>query len=410
MSRKTISDRRLKSYIDWVRAFRQGLSAPRPLPPILKDDQIGVLSRELSALVDAIGRREAETRQLFKIVEDVENNLFLTDVLDHIYAGFKALLPFDRIGCALISDNQDYLTSVWARSELGPIKVPTGFTQLLEGSLLQALVDPSHPQIINDLEAYLREHPESHSTRLIIAEGGKSNLTCPLVAQGKRLGFIFFTSAHKNAYAAAHQETYSRLAGQIATIIDRSNSYQKLFNENRALSERGKALEIEVETDPLTGLVNRKGINQHLSRLTVAGDRGFAAIMADIDHFKTVNDRFGHAAGDEVLKEFGQRLKMGVRSRDIVGRFGGEEFLILLDDTDGATMQAIAERLRRMIEQSPFTCEAAPISITASFGAAYFAPGSDPMPTPKGVVLCADELLYRAKDQGRNRVVTSLDK
>lgn len=407
MTSKNKKDGRLGAYIEWIRKFRQGFPAVLHPPPPPKNDQIAILARELSDLAKAIRQREEETRRLFEIVEDVENNLFLTDVLDHIYNGFKGLLPYERIGCALISDDELYATSVWAHSELGPVKVPTGFTQPLENSSLQPLVNPYTPRIINDLEAYLKDHPESHSTRLIVDEGGRSNLTCPLIARGKRLGFIFFTSAHKNAYEATHQDIFGRLAGQIAAVIDRSNAYQKLFEENRSLSERRQSLEKEVETDPLTSLVNRKGIDHHLLRLTSACDHGFAAIMADIDHFKSVNDRFGHAAGDEVLKEFSRRLKMGVRSRDIVGRFGGEEFLILLEDTDGATMRTIAERLRRLIEQSPFMFGETPIYITASFGAVYFSPGSLPVRTPNDVVIAADELLYRAKRQGRNRVATS---
>lgn len=393
----------LQNYVEWIQALRRNPGSTPPLPPA--DDQVAALAHALEELSVSLRQKEEETRRLFAIVAAVEDKLFVTDVLDRIYDGFKGLIPFERIGCALVSPDGHYVTAIWSRSELGPVHIPTGFSQPLAGSSLEALEDPAKPRIINDLEAYLEAHPESQSTRLIVAEGGRSNLTCPLTSHGKRLGFIFFTSNRKNTYESIHQDTFKRLAGQISAVIHFSSQYQSLFNANLILNQRQKRLEAAVATDPLTKIANRNGITAYLDVILKQRDYGFAFIMADIDHFKRVNDQYGHSVGDQVLTEFAQRLKAGIRSQDMAGRFGGEEFVVILQETDATMMRAVAERLRQSMEKTPFKVDELEIPVTASFGAAYFAPGSPFTASQDSVVRKSDELLYLAKNGGRNRVV-----
>lgn len=126
-----------------------------------------------------------------------------------------------------------------------------------------------------------------------------------------------------------------------------------------------------------------------------------AAFMADLDHFKQVNDEYGHQAGDNVLAAFGQLLREQTRATDILARFGGEEFVVLLPHTGMAQAVAIAERTREAL--ALLQIEPVPHPVTGSFGVAVLAPGE----RAEGLIRRRDASLYAAKDAGRNRVVAS---
>jgi len=127
-------------------------------------------------------------------------------------------------------------------------------------------------------------------------------------------------------------------------------------------------------------------------------------VILDVDFFKKVNDTYGHDAGDEVLVETAARLRRRIRGIDILARFGGEEFVIVMPETDRFAATRVAERLRQCIESEPFTIHkgARQISVTASFGLAVM---DGRMETADGLAKRADEALYEAKRQGRNRVI-----
>ena len=162
------------------------------------------------------------------------------------------------------------------------------------------------------------------------------------------------------------------------------------------------------QTDALTGLANRRHyISRSESRKCSSTPSGlaepFTCVMCDLDRFKTVNDTYGHQAGDAVLKQLARILKHEAREIDHVGRFGGEEFMLLLPGTVLDAAVTFAERVRKAIEGNTFTFEGGSIQRTASFGVAAW-------PHPKigdsdELVRAADESLYVAKESGRNRVV-----
>ncbi len=159
-------------------------------------------------------------------------------------------------------------------------------------------------------------------------------------------------------------------------------------------------------TDPLTGLHNRRYMVGHLDNLvgrSNAGGKPTSVMMLDIDHFKKVNDTFGHAGGDEVLIEFAARLRRGLRGIDLCGRFGGEEFLVAMPDTDSEAANMVAERLRRFIADEPFNIAGATLPVTASIGVTTVRAPSD---TSAEMLDRADRSLYAAKAAGRNRVMT----
>jgi two-component system, cell cycle response regulator len=159
-------------------------------------------------------------------------------------------------------------------------------------------------------------------------------------------------------------------------------------------------------TDSLTGLYNRRYMETHLETLVekaVQSQRPLGLVMIDIDHFKSINDNFGHDAGDEVLRQFASRVQGSVRGIDLPCRYGGEEFVIVMPDADLAIAEAVGERLRRHIAAEPFlvTKGLNKLDVTISVGIAMRLEGDG----PDAVLKRADEALYRAKRDGRNRVV-----
>jgi two-component system cell cycle response regulator len=159
-------------------------------------------------------------------------------------------------------------------------------------------------------------------------------------------------------------------------------------------------------TDALTGLHNRRYMETHIAGLVeqaLSRDQPLAVLVLDIDHFKLVNDTHGHDAGDEVLREFALRARKAIRGIDLACRYGGEEFVVVMPETDLAAATAVAERLRRRIASEPFPIQqgAQGIDVTISIGIAALGGNDD----AASVIKRADQALYRAKRNGRNRVV-----
>jgi two-component system cell cycle response regulator len=160
-------------------------------------------------------------------------------------------------------------------------------------------------------------------------------------------------------------------------------------------------------TDGLTGLYNRRYMESHLGALVeqaAARGKPLTALMLDIDYFKSVNDTYGHDAGDDVLREFSTRIKKSIRGIDLACRLGGEEFVIVMPETDMAVATIVAERLRRRIASEPFAIAQGTkhIEVTISIGLATLDAVDDNAAT---ILKRADQALYRAKRDGRNRVV-----
>src|SRR5690606_37657721 len=154
---------------------------------------------------------------------------------------------------------------------------------------------------------------------------------------------------------------------------------------------------------------NRRYLDGHLKTLfnrALVRDRALSVCITDIDRFKQVNDTYGHDAGDDILKEFAARIRSTVRGADLACRYGGEEFVVVMPDTDAVAAGVIAERLRGLIEGQPFIVRSAGVSIyiTASLGIASNEAGAQ---TPEELMKQADKALYEAKNGGRNRVVAA---
>ncbi len=196
------------------------------------------------------------------------------------------------------------------------------------------------------------------------------------------------------------------LFGLIRDITEQTEARQVLRDARDAADRSAEAAMLLASTDALTGLANRRRIVEYLDTSLATdpssgGDPGGAAelsvVLFDIDHFKAVNDRYGHDVGDEVLKRIASSAAEGLRSTDLIGRYGGEEFVIILPETDAATALQIAERVRARIESSRHDCQP---MVTVSLGIASTR-GKD---SGNVILKRADVALYAAKGAGRNRL------
>jgi diguanylate cyclase (GGDEF)-like protein len=179
---------------------------------------------------------------------------------------------------------------------------------------------------------------------------------------------------------------------------------EESLNRSQSLEDR---LRLEAGTDSLTGLSNHERIMSDLTDSVAAaahGGHNCAVVMADIDFFKNVNDTYGHLVGDRVLVEVAGRLRGALRDFDSLGRYGGEEFLIVLKKATLATAHTVAERVRQHVSAEPINLQGLTVEVTISLGVSLTKPGDD----MEAVLSRADHALYKAKDYGRNRVEVML--
>lgn len=397
-------EQRLRQYTRGVqqlreRDFQVGPYGEHPEPVVQE------LGDEIQALGSWLEARFNEFATLQRVSVELNKGVLVDDVLSRVYSAFRDVIPYDRIGCALIENDGKTVTAYWARSEYeGDEAITRGYSAPLKGSSLDTILQTGKPRIINDLEAYLREKPDSASTQKIVSEGIRSSLTCPLLADGKPVGFLFFSSREKHTYEHLHQEVFLHIASQIAHLIEKSRLYQRIVDLNSRLQDANVQLKEKSARDSLTGLLNRGAILEFLKvELDGKAARHMAVILLDLDHFKAVNDTHGHVTGDLVLREVANTLRETVRPQDRVGRYGGEEFLVVLTDIREREAREVAERLRQAVAALEISLSGdESLNVTASFGLCLW-------PKQFGeslntLLTRADDALYQAKHCGRNRV------
>lgn len=231
------------------------------------------------------------------------------------------------------------------------------------------------------------------------ASAMKSIAMIPLVHRGKLIGSINLCSDDADRFTRDQASDFLAHLGVIASFC-----IENTINRARLLRSGF--------TDVLTGWHNRRYLNVRLGEELARARRdqtGIVCLMLDIDHFKQVNDSWGHAAGDAVLQELASRIESQVRASDVAARYGGEEFVVLLPGTEVASAQLLAERIRSVISESPIAVPGGEsVSVTVSIGIAevYPQPGDNDLKTiADSLIARADVALYAAKSAGRNRVI-----
>jgi len=191
-------------------------------------------------------------------------------------------------------------------------------------------------------------------------------------------------------------------------LLARARNMLRLRDRQLQLAAANEKLAILAITDELTGLLNRrqlmKGFGDEFARM-LRYRHPLAVAMVDVDHFKRVNDNYGHALGDNVLKTLAQVMKHEMRDVDFAGRLGGEEFAVVFPNTDIVGAALACERLRQVVEGTAVEADDGNVFVTVSIGVTQMIPDCD---TPEGLLKRADDLLHKAKSAGRNRVETDL--
>lgn len=255
-----------------------------------------------------------------------------------------------------------------------------------------------------------------------------SLIVVPLTEAGRVIGLLAIEHARNNVYSEADLHVMCQLAGQVAAAVSDARAFEdletyrvqleervaertrdlQLANREKerliaALDERSRALERESQEDPLTGIANRRCFSQRLlTEIDVARALGrpLTLAVADLDHFKIVNDRLGHAIGDQVLRESARLMRELCRETDLVARIGGEEFALILPDMAHEAAYDVCDRLRRAVESHAWQAVHPHLRVTLSIGLQQWDGAVD----ASELLRAADAQLYAAKRAGRNRV------
>ena len=198
---------------------------------LLDEDEMGHIVQALQDLSRYVDARFEGLYALLGLTHEINKGLLVDDLFGRIYDTFRTVIPYNRIGIALLEDDGRVLSARWARSDGGEAHLTRGYSAPMAGSSLQRILETGEPRIINDLSAYRAEHPNSSSSRLIVDEGIRSSLTCPLIAAGKPLGFIFFSSRQTGTYQNVHSDVFKLIAGQLSVVLEKSHIYEQLIHE-----------------------------------------------------------------------------------------------------------------------------------------------------------------------------------
>ena len=353
----------------------------------------------------AVERGKYEQEQFYRGSELLNQALTLDDVNAKTFAALSAMAPYEL---AVITR---YDAGI-GRHEV--IAVRCG--ESLEGSdearaHWQALADKLGGQGFGDGASLVSmavknrhhmpatgDYPDSNVAvfdKTIKFGQARSVLVLPLVRGELVLGTVVLASSRPKAYPTATREMLRVLSHQVGVSLQNARMYQ--------------SMEVRATTDGLTGLTNHRAFQERLEQLHALAERSnqkFALILTDIDHFKSVNDTYGHPVGDAVLKRVAAIFTRRARKVDIVARYGGEEFVIVLPDTDAEGAAVFANRLREEVGQQVVNSDNGSVSVTISMGVAeYPGDGVD----RHELIEKADQALYYCKEHGRNRVTKVRD-
>lgn len=210
--------------------------------PVLPEDEIGLLGKALLKLAQSLETRYWELNRLNQITRDINAGLLLDEILERVYEGFRDLIPYNRIGFSVIEAGGTRVRAHWAKSDQPNVSLGRGYTAALEGSSLQTILKTGQPRIINDLVEYARNKPYSESTQLMLQEGIRSSLTCPLIANGIPVGFMFFSSIHPHTYQDSHLELFQQIAGQLSIILEKGRLMTEIMEQKAEIEAQNESL------------------------------------------------------------------------------------------------------------------------------------------------------------------------
>jgi diguanylate cyclase (GGDEF)-like protein len=330
--------------------------------------------------------RAATEETLRKAGAAITETRAIDETVNRILEQLKQVIPYDTASVQLLNRNG---LKIIGGSGFADIDSVIGLTFPIPGNNPNTVViETGKPYLLSEtghLYSGFEKPPHDHI---------RSWLGVPLIFQERVIGLLAIDSASPNQFTQETIALASEFANQVAVALENSRIYEKA--------------QTQAITDPLTGVYNRWGMFQLAQNdftKCVALNRPFSGIMIDLDHFKQVNDSYGHSVGDLVLREFAKRCKSCVREIDYVGRYGGEEFIIFLPETNVEMGMIVAERLRSTISEKPIVVkEGLEFHITASLGLAQ---RDENTTTLEMLITRADQAMYISKHKGRNCVSVS---
>ncbi|MCW3490419.1 GGDEF domain-containing protein [Dethiobacter alkaliphilus] len=321
---------------------------------------------------------------LCDITKIINSSLDLPAIFQRFAREIKILIDYDRCLVAL-PENEGKDVSVFLLATPHKTSLPDGITMATAGTSLEWVLKHKKVQFEKDLEKE-RLFKEDET---LYKEGIRSAVRVPIWANEEIIGVFILNSKTPNCYTEQDLQVLEPVAEQLAFSLEK----YFLFQQVTRLSM----------TDELTGCGNRRMLRQEMEREIPRADRygrTLAMLMLDIDHFKQVNDTYGHVAGDHILRDLSRLICDNVRDIDLCIRYGGEEFLVILPETDLDGAVAVAEKIRLLVEQSVFSAGESEHRITVSVGIAVYPKHAI---TADELIERADSALYQAKKNGRNR-------
>ena len=348
----------------------------------------------------ARAQQEAESRRtLVDILNEVTGNLPVQELYQVLVRRAARALNTSR--CAIVvagaGDPEGQLAAAIEEPTLAQHPV-----RLADFPELRAALDGGQPIRIEDTTT----HPLYAEGRVPLGftgpdPGVRSLLALPFsVDRGQYGVFLLRRVVAEPRFTQADLEFAQTLLSATVAVIQRAQVVEHAMADNARLEQLA-------QTDALTQLLNRRALTARIATEMVRAQRyeaTLALLMIDLDHFKQVNDRYGHLVGDEVLRDLGAILREAVRTIDVAARYGGEEFVVLLPETDDAGAEAFAERLRVRVAEHRFARQARPepLRLTASIGLTVYPAAR--VDSVEDLLARADAALYRAKADGRDRV------
>jgi diguanylate cyclase (GGDEF)-like protein len=345
-----------------------------------KSRELYIKSQELERTAAAERQARGEADIMLQAFEAFTSGLDLNEIVAHLEEFIKSLIPHDSSAIYFFDGDDLHLHSVWGEPKehkvVGEVFAPT--------VLLSEIIQASRPILIADAinEVIAREWGIHIETQTWMA--------VPMSAHGRNIGCLTLESRQRGAFSESAVRLVQALANEAAIAFENA----RLFQEVQKLST----------VDPLTGLYNRRHFNASAQlefQRALRYDLPLSAIMMDIDHFKRVNDTYGHAAGDRVLVAVAAVCMRGLRSMDLHARYGGEEFCFLLPETALKGALSLAERLRAAVAALHVDSDKGSFTLTASFGVAERLAGENAI---ANLLERSDQAMYEAKRGGRNRV------
>jgi len=337
-------------------------------------------------LYQDLTRRVQELSTLYEVGRELSSSLELDKLLRKIVDSATQLLDCEMCSLMLLEEDKQTLCIRYAKGICQEV-VKRARVKVGEG-IAGWVAKQGEPLLIEDIEKhplFARKSQKKYRT--------KSLLSVPLKIRSEVIGVLNVNNKRSNAvFTSKDRDILMMLASQAAVAIENARLYEEL--ERLAI------------TDGLTQLYVPRYFHEELDKELRRAERykrPLSLLMMDIDHFKKINDTYGHLQGDQVLRELAGLLKRCARQDDIVARYGGEEFAIALVETNKKGGLKAAERIRRTVEEFEFSGPAGPLPVTISIGVASYPQDAT---TKRDLIAKADMALLTAKERGRNRVVT----